>query len=76
MNKKNFAFGKTNFILLGVGLAIVLLGFILMSGGASDEHTFNPDVYSDMHIKVAPVVTFIGFVSIIGAIVYKPKEDK
>lgn len=75
MDKKNLAFGKTNFIMLAIGMAIVLLGFILMSGGTSDENTFNPEVYSAMHIKVAPVVTFIGFVSIIGAIIYKPKDD-
>lgn len=75
MDKKNLAFGKTNFIMLAIGMVIVVLGFILMSGGASDENTFNPEVYSAMHIKVAPVVTFIGFVSIIGAIIYKPKDE-
>lgn len=76
MDKRNLAFGKTNFILLGIGMAIVILGFILMSGGASDETQFNAEVFNAMHIKVAPVVTFIGFVSIIGAIVYKPKDEK
>lgn len=76
MDKKNLAFGKINFILLAVGMAIIVLGFILMSGGSSDENTFNPEVYSALHIKVAPVVTWIGFVSIIGAIIYKPKEEK
>lgn len=76
MDKKNLAFGKINFILLAIGMAIIVLGFILMSGGSSDENTFNPEVYSALHIKVAPVVTWIGFVSIIGAIIYKPKEEK
>ena len=73
-DKKNLAFGKTNFILLAVGMAIVILGLILMSGSGSTESQFNPEIFSTMHVKVAPVVTFIGFVSIIGAVVYKQKE--
>ena len=73
-DKKNLAFGKTNFILLAVGMAIVILGLILMSGSGSTESQFNPEIFSTLHVKVAPVVTFIGFVSIIGAVVYKQKE--
>ena len=42
MDKRNFAFGKTNFILLAIGMAIVVLGFILMSGESSGETRFNP----------------------------------
>ena len=74
MDKTNFAFGRMNFILLAVGMAIVILGLILMSGSGSTESQFNPEIFSTLHIKVAPVVTFIGFVSIIGAVVYKQKE--
>lgn len=76
MDKKNLAFGKINFIALGIGMLIVVIGLILMIGGGnSDAKTFDPEVFSDMHIKVAPVVTFIGFVSIIGAVMYRPKDD-
>lgn len=39
------------------------------------EKYFNPDVYGVLHVRVAPVVTFIGFVSVIVAIVYKPKDN-
>ena len=74
MNKKNFAFDKTNFILLAIGMAVVILGFILMSGSGSTEQAFNPEVFSTMRIKVAPVVCFVGFVSIIYAIIRKPKD--
>ena len=73
MNKRNLAFGKANFILLPVGIVI---GFILMSGGSSNETVFDPSIFNTRHIKVAPVVTFIGFVSIIGAILYQPKTPK
>ena len=75
MDKKNLPFDKVNFILLAVGMAVVMLGFILMSGGGSTEQTFNPEVFSIMRIKVAPVVCFVGFVSIIYAIIRKPKDN-
>ena len=74
MDKRNLAFGKVNFIMLAIGLAIVIIGFILLSGGSSTETAFDPSSFSARHIKVAPVVTFIGFISIIGAIIYKPKD--
>ena len=74
VDKKNLAFGKTNFILLAVGMAGVILGFILMSGGRTTADSFNPEIFSPMRIKVAPVVTFLGFVSIVYAIIHKPKD--
>ena len=73
-DKKNLAFGKMNFILLAIGMAIVILGFVLMSSSGSTETTYNPEIFSALHIKVAPVVTFLGFGSIIAAVVYKPKD--
>ena len=74
MDKRDLAFGRMNFILLAVGMAVVILGFILMSGGSTTADSFNPDIFSPMRIKVAPVVTFIGFVSIVFAIIHKPKD--
>ena len=76
MDKRKLAFGKTNFILLAIGVAVVILGFILMSGGTSTETVFDPDIFSARHITIAPIVTFIGVISIIGAILYQPKETK
>ena len=75
MDNSNLAFGRTNFILLAIGLAVVVVGFILMSGGSTTEEMFNPAIFDARRIKVAPVVTFIGFVSIIVAIVYKDKSN-
>lgn len=74
MDKRNYAFDKTNFILIAVGMLVVILGFILMSGGGSDETAFSADIFSVRRIKVAPVVCFIGFISIIYAIIRKPKD--
>ncbi len=74
MDRRNLAFDRTNFILLAIGFAVVVIGFILMSGPSSTEQTFNPDIFSVRRIKVAPVVCFIGFVSMIYAIIRKPKD--
>ena len=76
MDKKNFAFDKVNFILLAAGMLIVVLGFILMSGSESTESAFDPNIFSSMRIKVAPIMCFVGFVSIIYAVIRKPKDSK
>lgn len=75
MDKRNFAFDKVNYILLAVGMAIVVLGFILMSGGSSTEAAYNPDIFSVRRIKVAPVVCLFGFLSMIYAVMRKPKDS-
>ena len=74
MDKKNFAFDKTNFILLAVGMAIVVDGFLLMEGTVSSDTAFEPDIFSARRIKVAPIVCLLGFVSMIYAVIRKPKD--
>ena len=76
MDKQTLAFGKKNYILLGIGMAIIILGFILMSGPGSTETHFEPDIFSVRRIKVAPVVCFFGFVFMIYGILHKPKTNK
>jgi hypothetical protein len=77
MDKKDFAFGRMNYILLAVGMLIVIFGFILMSGGSSTTEAYNPDIFSVRRTRVAPLVCLFGFVSMIYAVVYKSKnEDK
>jgi membrane-bound ClpP family serine protease len=75
MDKRNFAFDRMNFILVAVGMAIVIIGFLLMSGGGTEDGSFNPEIFSPLRIKVAPAVCFIGFVSIVYAIIRKPKDN-
>ena len=70
-----FAFDRINFILLAIGMAIVIVGFILMSGPGSTETHYNADIFSTMRIKVAPVVCFVGFISMIYAVIRKPKDE-
>ena len=74
MDKKNLALDKMKYILLAVGMAVVVLGFILMSGGSSSEAAYDPDIFSARRIKVAPVVCLLGFVSMIYAVIRKPKN--
>ena len=73
MDKKNFAFDRMNYILLAIGMAIVILGFILLSGSGSTESSYDPDIFSARRIKLAPVVCLVGFVSMIYAVIRKPK---
>ena len=71
MNKEKFAFGKTNYILLLAGVAIIIIGFVLMSGPGSTEAAFEPDIFSVRRIKVAPTICFFGFLFVIYAILHK-----
>lgn len=75
MDKRNFAFGKMNFILLAIGVAIVVIGFILMSGSGSTETEFNPEIFSIRRIKVAPIVCLFGFLFIVYAILHKSTDS-
>ena len=74
MDKRDFAFDKMNFILLAVGMLIVVIGFLLMTGPGSSDTVYEADIFSVRRTKVAPIVCLIGFVSMIYAVVRKPKE--
>ncbi len=74
MDKRNFAFDKTNFILLAIGMAVVVIGFMLMVGPASTDTVYEPDIFSARRVKVAPVICLLGFVSMIYAVIRKPKS--
>lgn len=64
-------FSKINFIMMGVCLFMIVLGFILMSGpGSSVEGGFNPDIFSTRRIVVGPAVSFLGFLLMAFAIVW------
>ena len=75
-DKQKFAFDKVNFILLAIGMAIVIIGFLLMTGPTSSETVFEPDIFSVRRIQVAPVVCLFGFLSMIYAVLRKPKTQK
>ncbi|WP_294536149.1 DUF3098 domain-containing protein [uncultured Bacteroides sp.] len=75
-DKQKFAFDKMNFILLAIGMAVVIIGFLLMAGPSSSEAAFEPDIFSVRRIKVAPVVCLVGFLSMIYAVLRKPKDNE
>ena len=70
------AFTKQNYMLLGIGFLIIVLGFVLMIGGKSDDpNVFNPEIFSFRRITLAPVIVLIGFAFEIYAIMKKPKPS-
>jgi hypothetical protein len=73
--KKSVLFTKDNYLWMGIGLAIVLLGFLVMSGGKSENATvFNEnEVYSFRRITLAPVLIVLGLMVEVYAIMKRPK---
>jgi hypothetical protein len=70
--KDQFAFTKVNYMILAAGLLLVVLGFLLMIGGGSDDpNVFNPEVFSPRRITVAPIVSLIGYAVVFYAIMKK-----
>lgn len=76
MDKSKFAFGKKNYILLAIGIAAIIIGFIMMGGPGSTETLFEPEIFSFRRIKLAPATCFIGFIFVIFAIMHKSKNNK
>ncbi|MBP3763658.1 MAG: DUF3098 domain-containing protein [Bacteroidales bacterium] len=71
------AFGTINYILMGIGLLLLAVGYILLSGGGSDDPTqFNPEMFNARRLYVAPALIVIGFIVEIVAIMYKDKKKQ
>jgi hypothetical protein len=77
-SKEELLFGKQHFIILGAGLAILIIGFFLMSGGAmTDENTWDPGtIYSFTRITLAPILVLSGLAIVGYAIFYNSPSDK
>lgn len=73
--EKKFTLGKINLYLIGIAFIVIIIGFLLMTGEPTVTE-FNPDVFSTRRTVIAPVIAFIGFVFMIFAIMYKPKNRK
>ena len=72
--KPDFLFERANYTILFIGIAVIALGFILMSGGGSDDpKVFSEDVFSWRRIRLAPTVVLIGFGITIYSIFKKSK---
>ncbi|MCM1354927.1 MAG: DUF3098 domain-containing protein [Staphylococcus sp.] len=75
-NESQLPLLKINFILMAVAGVLIVLGFCLMAGGATDWDAFNPDIFSTRRIVVGPTIAFIGFIFMGFAIMYSPKKKK
>ncbi len=72
---ETFVFGPTNYILLAVGIVLLGLGYILLSGGGSDDpNVFNPAMFDSRRLVVAPIVIVAGLVVEICAIMFRKKN--
>jgi hypothetical protein len=71
-----FALGMENYKLMAIGFGIIVIGFILMIGGATDDpNVFNPEIFSFRRITLAPMILLVGFVFELYAIMKKPKDS-
>lgn len=67
-------FGKQNYQIFIAGIALIILGYLLMIGGGSDDpNVFNPAIFDAQRITVAPIVCLLGFVVVIAGIMWRPK---
>ena len=72
-----FSFNKQNYKLLLIGLAINILGYFLMIGGANeDPNVFDGEMFSTMRITISPMLIILGFAIIIYSIMKKPKSSE
>ena len=75
--KAEFIFQRKNYLFMFIGLIFISLGFILMSGGGSDDpNVFNPDIYNFRRIRLAPTLVLIGLGIEIYAILLNPHKKK
>ncbi|MBP5541326.1 MAG: DUF3098 domain-containing protein [Bacteroidales bacterium] len=72
----SFVFTKTNYIIMGIGLVLLALGYILLAGGGSDDpNVFNYEMFNNRRLYVAPILIILGLIAEVVAIMYKPKEQ-
>ena len=75
MENQKEIFGKKNYQIMFTGLAFIIAGFILMSGGdTGDETSFKPEIFNFQRITLAPILILTGFVIEVFAIMYKQKK--
>ncbi len=76
-SKQEFIFQKKNYMFMFIGIAFIVLGFILMSGGGSDDpNVFNDDIFNFRRIRLAPTLVLIGLGIEVYAILLNPHKKK
>ncbi len=75
MKKKQFLFSVNRYRVLLISIFIIIVGFLLMSGGGSqNSEVFNNEIYNFRRIRLAPLVVIFGFILCIISILYKDKN--
>jgi hypothetical protein len=73
--KTGFALGRENYKLMAIGFAVIIVGFVLMAGGRSDDpKVFSEDIFSFRRVTLAPLIVLAGFIFEIYAIMKRPRE--
>ena len=76
-SKKKLLFKKKNYLILVFSILIISIGYLLMSGGGSeDPNIFNPEIFNDRRIKLAPTIVIFGFILAIFSILVQKKNSK
>ncbi len=75
--QQEFIFQKKNYMFMFIGIACITLGFILMSGGGSDDpNIFNEDIFSFRRIRLAPTLVLLGLAIEVYAILLNPHKKQ
>lgn len=72
--KVQYPLGKINFILMGICLLMIVVGFWLMTGSANTGDKFNNDLFESSRVTVGPITAFLGFVLMAFAIIWRKKD--
>ena len=73
--KVTYPLGKINFILMGICLLLIIIGFWLMTGSANTGDTFNKDIFESSRVTTGPILALVGFVLMAFAIIYRKKDN-
>lgn len=74
-DNKEFIFKRSNYLIMIIGIIFIGIGFLLMSGGGSDDpNIFNNEIYNFRRIRLAPSLVLIGFGIQVYAILYSSKK--
>ena len=77
LQNKYYGFTRVNLWIFVISLALIVIGYVLMSGGKSaDGVSFDPSVFSFRRIGLAPILCTIGYLGFIPALLYRRRDKK
>ena len=66
--------GKRNYVILIIGSILTIIGYILMSGEGSTLAAYNPNIFSGIRIRIAPLLCLLGYLLNVFGILYRPRQ--